>query len=75
MGMGRFKLDVVNRILLVSILLRKYLHLNTLALLFDVSPQTGCALLYQGISILWQHFNSAISWPSHREWDGMSGAW
>ena len=40
--------------------LKKYLHLNTLALLFYASPQTVCALLYQGISILWHHFNSSI---------------
>ena len=73
--MGRFKLDVVNRILLVFIWLRKYPHLNTLALLFDVTPQTVCALLYQGISILWHHFNSAVSWPSLREWDVMRGTW
>ena len=44
--MGRFKLDVVNRILLVFIWLRKYPHLNTLALIFDASPQTVCSLLY-----------------------------
>ena len=73
--MGRFKLDVVNRILLVFIWLRKYPHLNTLALISDVSPQTVCSLLYQGISILCHHFNSAVSWPSLREWDGMRGAW
>ena len=69
--MGRFKLNVLSRILLVFIWLKKYPHLNTIALLFDVSIQTVCALLYQGISILWYHFNSAVSWPSLREWDGM----
>ena len=35
---GRFKLDIVNRILLLYIWLRKYPDLDTLSLMFDVSP-------------------------------------
>ena len=34
----RFKLSIVNRVLVVFIWLRKYPHIDTLALMFDVSP-------------------------------------
>jgi len=73
--LGQYKLNVVNRILLVYIWLRKYPHLDTLAILFDVSPQTVSALLYQGIVVLWRHFHSVIAWPSNREWNAMRNAW
>lgn len=68
-------MSIVNRILLVFIWLRKYPHVHTLSLLFNVSPQTVCALLYQGISVLWRHFSLAVTWPSNREWDAMRNTW
>ena len=64
---GRFKLDIVNRILLLYIWLRKYPCLNTLSLMFDVSPQTVSALIYQGIIVLWRYFRSNATWPTNRE--------
>ena len=73
--MGRFKLSIINRVLLVFIWLRKYPHTHTLALLFDVSPQTVCALLYQGIIVLWRHFSAAVTWPNNREWNNMRNTW
>jgi len=42
----RFKLNIVNRVLLVFIWLRKYSHIDTPALIFDINPQTVSALLY-----------------------------
>lgn len=57
--------------LLVFIWLRKYPHLDTLALLFEVSPQTIQALLYQGILVLWRHFRRMVSWPTVQEWNAM----
>ena len=55
--------------------LRKYPHTHTLALLFDMSPQTVCALLYQGIIVLWRHFSAAVTWPNNREWNNMRNTW
>ena len=66
---GRFKLDIVNRILLLYIWLRKYPHLDTLSLMFDVSTQTVSALIYQGIIVLWRYFRSNVTWPTNREWN------
>ena len=68
---GRFKLDIVNRILLLYIWLRKYPNLHTLSLMFDVSPQTVSALIYQGIIVLWRYFQSNVAWPTNREWNEM----
>lgn len=70
-----YKLSIVNRILLVFIWLRKYPHTDTLALMFDISPQTVSALLYQGINVLWHYFHSQVTWPSVREWDAMRNTW
>lgn len=72
---GRYKLNMVNRMLLVFIWLRKYPHLDTLALLFDVSPQTIQALLYQGILVLWRHFRRMVSWPTVQEWNALRNTW
>ena len=72
---GRYKLNIVNRVLLVFMWVRQYAHLDSLALLFDVSPQTVQALLYQGILVLWRHFKRSITWPSIREWNSMRNAW
>ena len=72
---GRYKLSITNRVLLVFIWLRKYPHIDTLALIFDVSPQTISALLYQGLGVLWHHFRSEVTWPSIRQWNVMRGTW
>ena len=55
--LARYKLNMVNRFLIVYIWLRKYPHLDTLAILFDVSPQTVPALIYQGIIVFGATFN------------------
>lgn len=71
----RYKLNVVNRVLLIFIWLRKYPHIDTLALLFDVSPQTVSALIYQETSVLWHYFQHLVDWPSIRQWNAMRGIW
>ena len=43
--------------------------------MFDVSPQTVTAYIYQGIIILWCHFNSSVTWPTIREWNEMRNTW
>ena len=73
--MGRIKLNVLNRLLLVLIWLRRYPHVHTLALMFDVSPQTVSAYIYQGVIILWRHFRSSVIWPNIREWDALRNNW
>lgn len=71
----RYKLSIVNRVLLVFMWARKYPHLDSLALLFDVSPQTVQALLYQGILVLWRYFRQIVTWPNIREWNSMRNTW
>lgn len=73
--LARYKLNIVNWILIVFIWLRKYPHLDTLALLFNVSPQTVSALIYQGIIVLWRQFHSQVNWPIYREWNAMRNTW
>lgn len=72
---SRFKLDIANRVLLLLIWLRKYPHLDTLSLLFDIIPQNVSALIVQGIIVLWRHFHSQITWPTNREWNSMRNTW
>ena len=49
--------------------------MHTLALLFDVSPQTVTVYIYQGNIILWCHFYSSVTWPTIREWNEMRNTW
>lgn len=43
--------------------------------MFDISPQTVSALLYQWTSILCHYFRSNVSWPTIREWNATRNAW
>ena len=71
----RQKLNISNQILLVMIWMRKYPHVDTVALLFDIDPTSVISIIYRTLPELWRYFRNQISWPSLAEWRGMIGNW
>lgn len=69
------KLSHVNKVLLTLMWLRKYPCIDTLALLFDVSPPTVSSVIHSVIPVLWQFFHYQVSWPSVAEWNSVRGNW
>ena len=71
----RQQLNLTNQILLVLIWLRKYPHLDTLALMFDTDPASIMRIIYKIIPELWQYFQNQIMWPNNAEWTNLMGNW
>jgi hypothetical protein len=69
------KLSPINRVLLTMIWLRKYPCVDTLALLFDISPSTVSAIIHRIVPVLWHFFRNQVTWPSVAEWENMRGNW
>ena len=69
------KISNVNKVLLTFMWLRKYPCLDTLALMFDISPSTVCSIIYRVVPILWRYFRNQVSWPNLAEWNSMRGNW
>lgn len=55
--------------------LRKYPCLDTLALIFDISPSTVSSIIYRVVPILWRYFHNQVSWPNLAEWNSLRGNW
>ena len=55
--------------------LRKYPCVDTLALLFDISPSTVSAIIHRNVPVLWHFFRNQVTWPSVAEWENMRGNW
>ena len=55
------KLSNINKVLLTFMWIRKYPCLDTLALMFDVSPSTASNIIYSVVQILWQYFHNRVS--------------
>lgn len=55
--------------------LRKYPCLDTLALIFDISPSTVSALIHRVIPVLWRYFHNQVVWPTNAEWNALRGNW
>ena len=64
-----------NELLLTFIWLRKYLCIDTLALMFDVSLATVSKTVHRVIPVLWHYFKNQVTWPSLNEWIGLRGNW
>lgn len=65
-----------NQILLVLLWLRKYPHLDTLALMFDVNPTSiNNRIIYRIIPQMWRYFQNQIRWPNNAEWASLIGNW
>ena len=69
------KVSNVKKVLLTFMWLRKYPCLDTLALMFDISPSTVCSIIYSVVPILWRYFRNQVSWPSLAEWNSIRGNW
>lgn len=69
------KISNVNKVLLTFMWLRKYPSLDTLALMFDISPSTVCSIIYRAVPILWRYFRNQVSWPNLAEWNFLRGNW
>ena len=69
------KISNVNKVLLTFIWLRKYPCLDTLALMFDISPSTVCNIIYRVVPILWRYFRNQVSWRNLAEWNYLLGIW
>lgn len=75
MRLRRQNLNLTNQILLVLIWLRKYPHIDTLALLFDIDPASIVRIIYKILPELWRHFHNQINWANNLEWLNMMGNW
>ncbi len=48
---------------------------DTLALLFDISPFTVSAIIHRIIPVFWHFFRNQVTWPSVAGWENMRGNW
>ena len=71
----RYKLNNTNQVLLTFMWLRKYPCIDTLALIFDVSPSTVSAIIHSVVPVLWRFFSNQVSWHSNAEWNALRGTW
>lgn len=71
----RQKLNLTNQILLTLIWLRKYPHIDTLALLFDIDPASTIRIVYKILPEIWRYFQNQIRWLNNQEWANLMGNW
>ena len=69
------KISNINKVLLVFLWLRKYLCLDTLALMFDISPSTISSMIDRVVPILWRYFQDQVYWPGLADWNSLRGNW
>jgi len=55
--------------------LRKYPHIDSLALWFDIDPSSVVRTIYRVVPELWQYFQNQIRWPNLQEWVNLRGNW
>ena len=67
------KLNTINQILIVMMWLRKYPHVDTLALWFDIDPTSVIRVLYRTLPELWRYFQTQIRWVNVMEWGNLMG--
>ena len=75
MRQRRQKLSLINQVLLVMIWLRKYLHVDMLALWFDIDPTSVVRIIYKVLPLMWQYFSNQVVWPNLQEFNNMMGNW
>ena len=54
---------------------RKYLHVDTLALCFDIDQTSVVLVINRTLPELWRHFQNQIRWPSILQWSNLMGNW
>ena len=55
--------------------LRKYPHVDTLSLWFDIDPSSVVRVIYKLVPELWRYFWNQISWPNLHGWANLMGNW
>ncbi|XP_031552570.1 uncharacterized protein LOC116289769 [Actinia tenebrosa] len=73
--LGRSQLNITNQVLLALMWLRKYLHVESLALWFDTDPSTVVRIIYRVIPEMWRYFQNQIRWLNVNEWANIRGNW
>lgn len=71
----RQKISIINQILLVLIWMRKYPHVDSLALLFDIDPTSVIRIIYKILPEFWRYFKNQVVWPNLNEWNNLMGSW
>ena len=71
----RQKISLINQVLLVLIWLRKYPHVDSLALLFDIDPASVVRTVYRIVPVFWRYFQNQVVWPNLAEWNNLMGTW
>ena len=73
----RQKINGINQILLVLMWLRKYLHVDTYALWFDIDidPTSFIRIIHRTVPELWRYLHNQIRWPNLLEWQNLIGNW
>ena len=66
---------LINQVLLTIIWLRKYPHVDTLSLWFDIDPSSVVRIVYKVLPELRRYFQNQISWPTLPEWRSLMGNW
>lgn len=72
---GRQKINIINQLLLTLMWLRKYPHVDSLALWFDIDPMSVVRIIYKILPELWRYFQNQITWLNNNEWANLMGNW
>ena len=64
----RQKITVINQVLHMIIRLRKYVHVETLSLWFDIDRSSVVGIFNKVLPELWRYFQNQIGWPYLHEW-------
>ena len=59
--------------ILVMMWLRKYLHVDTHALCFDINPTSVISIIYRTLPEPWRYFQNQIRWLHVLEWGNLMG--
>lgn len=68
-------IGLTNQVLMVMMWLRKYHHVESLALWFDIDPSSVMRIIYRILPVMWRHFQNQVQWPNVQEWTNMIGNW
>ena len=71
----RKKITWMNQVLLTIIWFRKYTHVDTLSVWFDIDSSLMFLIVYKFLTELWRYFQNQISWPHLHEWRNLMGNW
>ena len=52
---------------------QEMLHLDSLALCFDIDPTSVIRIIYKTLPELWRYFQNQIRWPNILEWGDPMG--